>query len=265
MVWVSYRLQRRGQERCVDRYLCPQSAWGALDRAKDSVCSMLSMKKATSSASRTLRRRAPRKAAGERRAEILRTAMNAFAQKGYRESGTATIARKVGISEPTLYRYFASKRELYLEALELGTREILVTWKQIADQSASPLDALLALGAWYFEDLQRDASTLLLRARAELETDVPEVRAKLRDNFLETYAFIRELHSSAQRQGLLAAEVDLDAMTWFFMSLGSLIDRTQVLELRSHLGAKEIASIYAQFMPELLPHPPHTKRRGKSE
>ena len=79
----------------------------------------------------------------------------------------------IGISEPTLYRYFDSKRELYLEAIELGSGEILARWHELAKESPTPVEALLKLGVWYFEDLQRDASTLMLRARAEIETDDP--------------------------------------------------------------------------------------------
>ncbi len=179
--------------------------------------------------------------------------MRAFARKGYRETGTADIANEIGISEPTLYRYFDSKRELYLEAIELGSGEILANWQKVAAESATPVDALLALGIWYFDDLQRDTSTLMLRARAEIATEEPEVNAKLRAHFLETYDFVHGLYADAQNQKLISADIDLNARTWLFISLGSLIDRTELLGLRERLDVDEIARVVASLAPELAP------------
>ena len=189
--------------------------------------------------------------------------MKAFAQKGYRETGTADIAREIGISEPTLYRYFDNKRELYLEAIELGSGEILAHWHEMARESATPIDALLALGIWYFEDLQRDTSTLMLRARAEIETDDPEVNTKLRAHFLETFAFVLGLYQEADRQDLIPKSLDLRARTWLFISLGSLIDRTELLGLRENLDVNEIGRIVTALAPELTPASPARSAKNR--
>jgi AcrR family transcriptional regulator len=190
--------------------------------------------------------------------------MHAFARTGYRDTGTADIARAIGISEPTLYRYFASKRELYLEALELGSGEILARWHEMAESSATPLDALLALGVWYFEDLDRDASTLMMRARAEVEAIDPEVRARLREHFLATFDLVRGLYAAARKQGRLPKHLDLDARAWLFMSLGALIDRTELLGLRDKLDLGEIAKVIGSLAPELLPGaPPKRSSRAR--
>ncbi len=182
--------------------------------------------------------------------------MQAFAQRGYRETGTADIAGQIGISEPTLYRYFENKRELYLECIEQASREILDHWREIVASSATPLDALLALGMWYFEDVQRDTSHLMLRTRAEVETDDPDVKAKLRSLLLETFDFIHGLYREAQAQDLVAKDIDLETRTWLFIGLGSLIDRTELLTVRDRLDAGEIAKVVAALAPELLPPGP---------
>lgn len=181
--------------------------------------------------------------------------MKAFASRGYRDTGTADIAGEIGISEPTLYRYFDSKRELYLEAIDLGSGEILARWDEMARESANPVETLLKIGIWYFEDLQRDTSTLMLRARAEIETDHPEVNAKLREHFLLTFDFVMSLYTEARDQGLVAKDTDLKARTWLFLSLGSLIDRTELLGLRDKLDVNEIGRVVGALAPELIPTP----------
>jgi len=189
--------------------------------------------------------------------------MRAFARRGYRETGTADIASEIGISEPTLYRYFANKRELYLEALELGSGEILARWHEMAEASVTPVDTLLALGIWYFEELTRDTSTLMLRARAEIETDDPEVNAKLRAHFLETFDFVLGLYEAAAKQGQIPKGTDLRARTWLFMSLGSLIDRTELLGVREKFDTNEIARLVTSLAPELAPRPTARSAKGR--
>ena len=50
----------------------------------------------------------------ERRGEIIRKATEFFAQEGF-DGGTRELARKLGITQPLLYRYFPSKEDLIKE------------------------------------------------------------------------------------------------------------------------------------------------------
>ena len=60
----------------------------------------------------------PRMPAAERRQALIETAIRVFSEGSYRGTTTAEIARAAGVSEPILYRHFASKRDLYLAALD---------------------------------------------------------------------------------------------------------------------------------------------------
>lgn len=51
--------------------------------------------------------------ANERRAAIIASAIDLFAQKGFRGTTTREIAAAVGVSEPVIYQHFATKSELY--------------------------------------------------------------------------------------------------------------------------------------------------------
>lgn len=54
-----------------------------------------------------------RLSSSERRAAIVRTAIDLFAQRGFRGTTTRELALAVGVSEPVLYQHFATKRDLY--------------------------------------------------------------------------------------------------------------------------------------------------------
>lgn len=50
-----------------------------------------------------------------RRADILRAAADLFGRRGYGGVQVDDVARAAGVGKPTLYRYFASKEELFLQ------------------------------------------------------------------------------------------------------------------------------------------------------
>ena len=61
---------------------------------------------------------APRLAREQRVDEILVAARDVFCEKGYEATAVAEIAARLGVVEGTIYKYFASKRELLLKVLE---------------------------------------------------------------------------------------------------------------------------------------------------
>jgi AcrR family transcriptional regulator len=71
--------------------------------------------------------RSPRKAKGagaERREEILAAALRLFGEYGLYGVSTRHIAQAVGVSQPTLYAYFASKDEIAAELHARAFREL---------------------------------------------------------------------------------------------------------------------------------------------
>lgn len=70
------------------------------------------------SAAKPTRLHAPRLAREQRVDEILDAARTVFCEKGYEQTAVAEIALRIGVVEGTVYKYFASKRELLLKVLE---------------------------------------------------------------------------------------------------------------------------------------------------
>jgi AcrR family transcriptional regulator len=56
--------------------------------------------------------------AAERRLVLVETAVRVFSEGSYRGTTKSKIARAAGVSEAILYRHLASKRDLYLAALD---------------------------------------------------------------------------------------------------------------------------------------------------
>ena len=59
-----------------------------------------------------------------RREEILDAATKLFAERGYADTDTQLLADQLKVGKGTLYRYFPSKRELFLAAADRGMRRL---------------------------------------------------------------------------------------------------------------------------------------------
>lgn len=55
-----------------------------------------------------------------RKGEILDSALNVFAERGYDNGSMREIAKGVGVSEPALYRHFPGKEALFLALIRAG-------------------------------------------------------------------------------------------------------------------------------------------------
>jgi AcrR family transcriptional regulator len=104
-----------------------------------------------------------------RREEILDKASAVFADFGYRNADVQQIAGPLGISKGTIYRYFPSKQELFLETVARG---VALLDEHIEAQSAGQADPLkrlaTAIGAYlaFFKD-HPQLVELLIQERAE--------------------------------------------------------------------------------------------------
>lgn len=71
-----------------------------------------------------------RMSAEERRESVIRAAITEFARGGYDGTSTEAIAKRVGVSQPYLFRLFKNKQELFLAA---ATRCLNQTREAMAD------------------------------------------------------------------------------------------------------------------------------------
>ena len=193
------------------------------------------------------RPRARRQPAEVRRDQLVQAALRVFARAGYRSTGTLEIAREAGVGEPTIYRYFADKKDLYLEVLKRSADLILAGWSQVAADESNPLRAMAAIGSWYHRGVGQEPDPLRVRARAIAESQDDDIRAVVREAYLQCFLFVRSLLVSAREQGLIDSEADIDAIAWLFMGVGLAIDTVTLLDMPDAISPATLNSIDRLF------------------
>jgi AcrR family transcriptional regulator len=160
----------------------------------------------------------------ERKAAVVATACRVFAKSSYHGSTTAQIARETGVTEPVLYRHFASKRELYLACLDAVWQQVRALWETAVENEQDSANWVKAIGKAYLEARASARVVLVdlwIQALTEAADD-PEIRRALRLQMREVHAFVSGLIRRAQEQGGVLPDRDPDAEAWIFISLGLL-------------------------------------------
>jgi AcrR family transcriptional regulator len=160
----------------------------------------------------------------ERRAAVVATACRVFAKSSYHGSTTAQIARETGVTEPVLYRHFASKRELYLACLDSVWQQVRVLWENAIEREQDSANWLKAIGKAYLEARASARIVLVdlwIQALTEAPDD-PEIRRALRRQMREVHEFVAGVIRGAQERGGVLEDRDADAEAWIFISLGLL-------------------------------------------
>jgi AcrR family transcriptional regulator len=135
---------------------------------------------------------AVRMSAGERREAVIKAAITEFAEGGLHGTSTEAIARRVGVSQPYLFRLFPSKKAIFLAAVGRCFDRTEETFRQAADGKGGE-DALRAMGAAYsalLDDRQMLTLQLQLWAAACQDAEIQQVS---RDRFRRLIGLAEEL------------------------------------------------------------------------
>jgi AcrR family transcriptional regulator len=104
-----------------------------------------------------------------RREEILEKATAVFAKHGYPNTDVQFVADPLRISKGTVYRYFPSKEQLFLAAVERGVRRLDQVMHEVIHAEVDSLDRLTAATRAYLEFFEKNPGLveLFIQERAE--------------------------------------------------------------------------------------------------
>jgi TetR/AcrR family transcriptional regulator len=161
--------------------------------------------------------------AAERREALIDAALGVFGDSSYRRTTTAEIAREAGVSEPILYRHFASKRDLYLACIEESWQRLRGLWDEAIESAESSEEYLPAMTGCYMSmrDAKHRLTELWMQATVEASDD-PEVRRYLRRHMREVRDYVADIIRRCQAEGAVVAERDPEAEAWLFIAGGLL-------------------------------------------
>jgi AcrR family transcriptional regulator len=143
----------------------------------------------------------PQGAPTPRQRQILEAAEAVFARRGYRGTTMGDIAGAVGFTQPALYRYFASKEELFMGALALRQQEIADRYRDSLAGPGRAIDKIRALVETTLELALEHPEMARLRLQAIALADEPAVRSAVAGTITDLLAAHTALFEKAREEG----------------------------------------------------------------
>jgi AcrR family transcriptional regulator len=149
----------------------------------------------------------------ERRQQILDAALRCFSRDGFHATTTADIVRESGVSQGTLYLYFATKDDIVV-ALADDRHQGEVFLNALAKSEQDPIAGLMLLVELYGKTLgdqrRADMRRVGIQGWAEALRN-PRIHGSVVGGFSSVRAAIAELIRRGQAAGQIRADVEPDA------------------------------------------------------
>jgi AcrR family transcriptional regulator len=127
------------------------------------------------------------------------------------------------VTEPILYRHFASKRELFLACVDEVWRRLREVAEEEIAAEPDPAGWVLAVPRAIAELRMRGVAPTQLWLHALSEaTDDPEIRRHFRRHLRDAHDYVAGVLRRAQEAGALDADRNVDAEAWIGLGIGLL-------------------------------------------
>ena len=160
---------------------------------------------------------------------ILQSATECFALSGFDRTNLRDIAQKVGIREPSIYRHFKSKEELYQEALHKGLAPVADALLQLTQRKMDPREMIEVPGMMLRLHAQNPHVASLLQQAVTMPADHFEnqLLEEWLNKLLETgkQALMKADYDSADEVDISLRILNLFNLCIGYFTNGSLLER----------------------------------------
>ncbi|QOI99705.1 MAG: TetR/AcrR family transcriptional regulator [Phycisphaeraceae bacterium] len=158
--------------------------------------------------------------AAQRREQLLDHAAVLFAKGGYARATTAELAKAAGITEPIIYRHFASKRDLFIALINRSSERTLAFWEAHLAGATDPAERLRRLVGDnpMVAEQTRDAYRVLLQAITEVDDE--QIHHAVSRHIGNLHAFLRTELELAQAEHKVNPRISADLIAWLLIDVG---------------------------------------------
>lgn len=185
----------------------------------------------------------------KRHQEILGAAIRLFNSEGYAGATTAKIARAAGISEPTMYKHFTSKKELFLACFRSIANQLLLKYRDIYRKNRDDeIGYLKDVAKAYFDFVvQNPDKSMFIIHMLSYKNDA-ELNSVFREFMKDNIEGIARVIESAKKKGRIRSNVDTHLLAGMFASQYFPVVRLREFENQHNLTPE----MYFEMMRDML-------------
>jgi len=160
-----------------------------------------------------------RKTAAQRKTEIVAATLKLAYEVGPEGATTERIARKVGISQPGIFRHFPCKEDIWSAVIDwIGTR-LAQRWGKVLDGGDAPVVQLRALLRTQLQMIQRTPAIPAILFSRELHVRNRTLRAAVGGLLQRFHGLLQGVLDDGVRAGALRADLDTGDAAFVIIAL----------------------------------------------
>lgn len=183
--------------------------------------------------------------------KIKRISLRLFNEKGYEGTSLKDIFNEIGISAPSFYYYYASKKDLYVELMKTSQEDsakyIMDRIEKSKDKAIGQrlYDLLASIVDYSFE--KREEAMFIFRSALfpnhEFRSDLDEQSKKWRNAYQEE---VRKIIEEGQKKGVFISDIDPDVIlsSFFHLVIGMVCSIEDTVKLQKIEDIKPYFDIF---------------------
>ncbi|MGD0768474.1 MAG: TetR/AcrR family transcriptional regulator [Tepidisphaeraceae bacterium] len=156
----------------------------------------------------------------QRREQLIKVATKIFAKWGYNAATTAAIADAAGVTEPILYRHFASKQEMFVAITRAMSKQTLRQWRELIAKAPTSTDKIRTIAREFPNHIHENEDAYNVIHGALATSRDRKVRAVMKKHYLEIEQFFRKIVEDGQKAGEFKRDLDSKTPTWQLINTG---------------------------------------------
>ena len=172
-----------------------------------------------------------RLSAEQRREQILARSIEVLAKSNYQKARVADIADLVGISEAAIYKYFPTKKQLFLAVLEHMSDRLIARLSAAVETEVDALQALRKAAAAFADPDVNPPDHVRIRSKAIAEIDDREIASRLQHDHLSFVLLLRGIVEAGRSQGLFRDDLEVETIVLLLDAVGMFVETLKLLSL----------------------------------
>ena len=155
----------------------------------------------------------------KRHQDILDAAIRIFNSKGYGAATTAEIAQDAGVSEPTMYKHFPSKKDLFLDCYKSIAHSLLSEYREVFRKyREDEVGYLEGVTKVYFDFVKNSPHKSMFLVHLLSYKQDPDFERALKDFVESSVQGIERVLTKAKKKGKVKSKMDTHALACAFVN-----------------------------------------------
>jgi AcrR family transcriptional regulator len=162
----------------------------------------------------------PRLKAPQRRKQLIEVATKVFAKWGYNAATTAAIAQAAGVTEPILYRHFASKQDLFVAITRAMSEQTLRQWHDLIQNAPTATEKIRTIAREFPNHIRRLQDAYHVIHGALVTSRDRKVLNMMREHYTQIERFFSTIIIEGQSAGEFRNDLDPKIPAWQLINTG---------------------------------------------